>query len=87
MDARTGGVLALILGQGMKLVLVGQGVGLITALGLTRLIASRLYGIAATDPSVLLCVSGLLLLVALLACCLPARRAMRVDAMEALRYE
>ena len=87
MDARTGGVLALILGQGMKLVLVGQGVGLITALGLTRLIASRLYGIAATDPSVLLCVSGLLLLVALLACYLPARRAMRVDPMEALCYE
>ena len=80
-------VLALIVGQGMKVVLAGLAAGSIAAFGLTRFIASRLYGITPTDPLVVGIVSALLALVALLACYLPARRASRVDPMQALRHE
>jgi putative ABC transport system permease protein len=87
LGAQTRSVLGLMLGQGMKMVFVGLGVGLIAALALTRLIANRLYGIAVTDPMVLAGVPGLLVAVALFACWLPARRATKVDPMEALRCE
>ena len=80
-------VLRLIVGQGLKLSVAGVGVGLASALGLMRLISSLLYGVSATDPVTFVIAPFLLLLVSVSACYLPARRAMRVDPMMALRYE
>jgi ABC-type antimicrobial peptide transport system permease subunit len=87
LGAQTRSVLGLVLSQGLRVVLVGLVVGLVAAVALTRLISSRLYGITATDPLVLAVVPGLLLAVAVFACWLPARRAAKVDPIEALRYE
>jgi putative ABC transport system permease protein len=67
--------------------LIGAGIGIAAALGLTRLMASQLFGITATDPITFVSVSALIVFVALLACYIPARRATRVDPMVALRYE
>jgi predicted permease len=80
-------VLHLILGQGAKLALLGLGIGVVLAFLLTRLIASMLYSISATDPLTFGAVAIVLLGVALIACYIPARRAMRVDPMVALRYQ
>jgi predicted permease len=80
-------VLRLVLRQGLALALVGVGVGVAAALAVTRLMTSLLYGVSASDPVVFILIPLLLVAVALLACYVPARRAMKVDPMEALRYE
>ena len=80
-------VLRLIVGQGMSLAFCGIGVGLLAALGLTRVLTNLLFGVTATDPTTFIATPLLLLLVALLACYLPALRAARVDPIAALRHE
>jgi len=71
----------------MKMAIVGVAVGLAAALALTRVMRDMLYGVAATDPLTFSCVAAGLTAIALAACYLPARRAMRVDPMLALRHE
>jgi predicted permease len=80
-------VMRLVLGEGAKMALLGVGAGIAGAFGLTRLMANQLYGVSSHDPLTYTAVAILLMLVALLACYLPARRAMRLDPLEALRYE
>ena len=87
LGARRGDVLKLVFGYGFAVTSIGLAVGLAAAFGVTRFLSSLLYGIRPNDPVTLLSVSLGLALVALLACYLPARRAMRVDPMVALRYE
>jgi putative ABC transport system permease protein len=80
-------ILRLVLGQGIRLTLFGAAVGLLASLLVTRALASLLFGVSATDPVTFIAVPIVLALVAMLACYVPARRAMRVDPMIALRYE
>ena len=87
LGARRGDVLRLILGQGTQLVAAGIAIGIFGAIGLTRLMASQLFQISTTDPLTFAAVSLILVLVALTACYLPARRAAKVEPMVALRYE
>ncbi|MGB6482416.1 MAG: ABC transporter permease [Candidatus Acidiferrales bacterium] len=87
LGAQQSDVMRLIVASGTKLAFVGVGIGILGALALTRLMASLLYGVSATDPLTFAVVTALLLIVALAACYIPARRAMRVDPMVALRYE
>jgi putative ABC transport system permease protein len=87
LGAAPGDVLRMVIGQGLVPVALGVALGAGAALGLTRLVASLLYGVKPTDPGAFLGATALVLIVAVLACCIPARRAMRVDPMIALRYE
>jgi putative ABC transport system permease protein len=80
-------VLKLVIGQGITLALIGIAIGVAGALALTRVMTSLLYGVSAVDPIVFASVSLLLITVALFACYIPARRAMCVDPMIALRFE
>jgi ABC-type antimicrobial peptide transport system permease subunit len=79
--------LQLILKQGLKLAVVGVALGLVAAIAFTRLLKGLLFGISASDPLTFALLAALLVGVALLACWVPARRATRVDPLEALRSE
>jgi predicted permease len=87
LGAQRGDVMRLVLGEGVRMALAGVAAGIAAALGLTRLMANQLFGVAAQDPPTFAAVAAMLTLVALLACYLPARRAARVDPMVALRYD
>ena len=87
LGAQRSDVLRLVMGDGAKLAFVGIAVGLAGALALTRVMTKLLFAVTPTDPATFIVVTGTLAIVALAACYIPARRAMRVDPMAALRYE
>jgi ABC-type antimicrobial peptide transport system permease subunit len=80
-------ILRLVLGHGLKLAAIGVGAGALGAFVVTRALSGLLYGVTATDPVTFVAVGAVLTGAALLACAIPARRAMRVDPIVALRYE
>jgi ABC-type antimicrobial peptide transport system permease subunit len=85
--ATPGQVLRLVIGDGLRIAAVGAALGLVAAVSLTPLVAAQLYGIGPMDPLTLAGVPIVLLLVACAACLVPARRAMRIDPVTALRYQ
>jgi len=87
LGAQTGDVLRLVTGQGLRLVITGLVIGFVSAFFLAKLLAGSLHGISAHDPPSFAIVPAILFIVGLAACYLPARAAMRLDPMEALRYE
>jgi ABC-type antimicrobial peptide transport system permease subunit len=87
LGARSADVLRLVIGQGLALAATGAAIGIAAALGVTRFLSSILYGVKPADPLTFAAVTFCLVAIALLACYIPARRAMQVDPMVALRYE
>jgi ABC-type antimicrobial peptide transport system permease subunit len=87
LGAGLGDVLGLVLGQGLRLALIGVAAGAAGALALTRLIRGLLFGISSFDPMTFVAMAVVLIAVTVLACVIPARRAVKVDPLVALRYE
>jgi putative ABC transport system permease protein len=87
LGAERGDTIRLVLGEGMLVILIGLAIGLAGSLALTRFLSSLLFGVTPTDPLTFAGVALLLAVIALAACYVPARRAMRVDPLLALRYE
>jgi ABC-type antimicrobial peptide transport system permease subunit len=87
LGAQRGTVLRLVMSDGLRMAGIGVAVGLIAAFGLTRLLSGMLYGVSTTDPLTFIVIAALLILVAALACCMPALRATRVDPLVALRHD
>ena len=87
LGANPANVLAMVIRQGITLALIGVAIGIVAALGVTRLVSSMIFGVTPYDPLTFLVVAAVLVAVAFFACFIPARRAMRVDPMIALRYE
>jgi putative ABC transport system permease protein len=87
LGAERGDVLKIVVGQGLRAVLIGTGMGVAASFGLARFLQTMLFGVKPSDPITIVAVSLLLVLVAWLACYIPARRATKVDPMVALRYE
>lgn len=87
LGASRGHILNMVLGQGLRLAAIGSAVGLVASFWLTKLLSDQLFGVSATDAKTLIGVTMVLMAVALAACWIPARRAMRVDPLIALRYE
>ena len=87
LGAESGDVLKLVINMGLRLVILGVGIGLAVSLGVARVIATQLWGVSPYDPATLIAVPLLLFVTGLIACWVPARRAARVDPLIALRYE
>jgi predicted permease len=87
LGANPSNVLRMVIRQGLTLTLIGVAIGIVAALGVTRLISSMIFGVMPYDPPTFVVVAAVLVAVAFLACYIPARRAMKVDPMVALRYE
>jgi putative ABC transport system permease protein len=87
MGASAGDVLGLVVGQGLRLALIGVMAGAVGALAVTRLIRGLLFGISSFDPLTFIAMALMLIAVTVLACVIPARRAIKVDPLVALRYE
>jgi len=87
LGAQQKNVMRLVLGEGARLTVLGVVFGLLAALGLTQLMRSLLFGVSALDAVTFASVAVVLAVVAVIACCIPARRAMRTDPAAALRYE